>query len=128
MHKLHNPASITAPLGKYSHGVETAANLRWLYISGQVGVTKDGKTASGIEAQARAAFNSLTAILAEAGMGIADVVKINVFVTDPRLVPEYRKTRDEWSGEVRVASTLLVVAGLAHPDWLIEIEAIAAKA
>jgi len=128
VHKLRNPANITPPLGKYSHGVETAANLRWLYISGQVGVNKDGKTESGIEAQARTAFASISAILADAGMAVADVVKLNVFITDPRFVTEYRKTRDEWSGDVRVASTLLVVAGLAHQDWLIEIEAVAAKA
>ena len=61
-------------------------------------------------------------------MGRADLVKITVFVTDPRFVEEFRAARDKVLGaEPPVASTLLVVDGLAAPDILVEIEATAAR-
>jgi enamine deaminase RidA (YjgF/YER057c/UK114 family) len=128
MHQKHNPATAVAPFGNYSQAVEAAAGLRWLHLSGQVGVTPDGATQVGMEAQARAAFANLAALLAAAEMGFEDVVKLGIFVTGLDDVGAYRRVRDEVMGEVHVASTLLVVAGLARPEWVIEIEAIAAKA
>lgn len=128
MHKTHDPQSVCPPFSRYSHGVEAAPGLRWLHVSGQVGVDQSGKTASGAEAQARQAFANLKAVLADAGMGPADVVKLTTYITDRAHLAASRQARDEAFGDVRVASTLVVVAGLASPDWLIEVEAVAAKA
>jgi enamine deaminase RidA (YjgF/YER057c/UK114 family) len=61
-------------------------------------------------------------------MGLQDLVKVTVFLTRPIDIPAYRHIRDQALAGARPASTLLIVAGLAHPDWLIEIEATAARA
>jgi 2-iminobutanoate/2-iminopropanoate deaminase len=128
MHKLHNPPTAVAPFGRYAQAVETAKDLRWLLLSGQVGVTPDGGTGESFEAQARAAFANIKALLEAAGMGFADVVKLQIFLTSVDNIPIYRQVRDEFLGDLTVASTLLVVAGLARPEWKIEVEAVAAKA
>ena len=89
----------------------------------------DGSTAEGIEAQARTALENVRALLAGAGMATGDLVKMTVFVTDIRYADAYRAARDAVLGEdARVASTLLAVTALAKPEWLIEVEAVAAKA
>jgi len=60
-------------------------------------------------------------------MELADLVKVNVFLTRAGDIPASRSIRDEALQGAAPASTLLVVAGLAHPDLLIEIEAVAAR-
>lgn len=128
MSKTHNPATIAPPTGRYQHGVEVPAGARWLYISGQVGNRPDGTVPAGIAAQADAVWANIKAILVEAGMGLEDLVKINVLVTDARFVAATREARDKALGDTRPpASTLAVVVALASPDFLVEIEAIAAK-
>lgn len=121
-----NPASIAAPIGRYTHGVETAPGMRQLHVSGQVGLSPDGKLPSGVAAQAENVWRNIEAILAEAGMGIGDLVRVNTFLVDPAHVAESRAVRLRHLGEHRPASTLLVVAALAAPEYLIEIEALAA--
>lgn len=128
MHKLHNPPTAVAPFGKYAQAVEAAPGLRWLFLAGQVGVTPDGKAGERFEDQARAAFANIKALLADAGMGFEDVVKTNIYLTSIGDAADYRRVRDEFMGNLTVASTLVVVAGLARPEWRIEVEAVAAKA
>jgi enamine deaminase RidA (YjgF/YER057c/UK114 family) len=125
--KIYNPAAV-APPGAYSHGIEMPANARWLYIAGQLGVAPDGKMATSFEAQAEQAFRNLMAVLAEAGMGIADLVKINTYLTRREDVAAYREVRSRLFGAVRPTSTLLVITALARDGALIEIEGVAAKA
>ena len=128
MIKLYNPAGIAPPFSSYSHAAEAPGEWRWLHVSGQVGVTADGAVLDGFEAQATQAWKNIRAILAEAGMIMADIVKVNVYLTDSNQVPASRTTRDAALDGARPASTLFVVAGLANPAWLVEIEVIAATA
>lgn len=128
MLKAYNPDAVAAPASAYSHGMEVPANARWLYVSGQVGVRPDGTLAEGFEAQAEQALANMMAILAEAGMGAADLVRVNAYVTDAAHVKLIREIRARHFGESKPASTLVVVAALAAPDWLFEVEAVAAKA
>ena len=128
MTKRHNPATVHPPAGKYSHGVETAPGARLLYVAGQVGVKPDGSTAPSDEAQCDQAWANVKAVLAAGGMSVADVVKFNAYVTRTDLIPVYRGARDRALGDVAPpASTLVVVAALAHPSWIVEIECVAAK-
>ncbi|MDX1376537.1 MAG: RidA family protein [Burkholderiales bacterium] len=128
MNTISNPKSVHAPVGVYSHTVGVPANARWLAVAGQVGMNRRGVLAKGIRRQAEQAFRNVLACLRENGMRRQDLVKLTVFVTDSRLIPEYRAARARVLGDaVRPASTLLVVAGLASPDMLIEIEAWAAR-
>jgi enamine deaminase RidA (YjgF/YER057c/UK114 family) len=76
MNIQRTPATVSAPFGPYSHAVEVPAGSRLLYISGEVGALPDGTVPAGIEAQAETCWQNLVAILADAGMTIADLVKI----------------------------------------------------
>ena len=77
------------------------------------------------ETQAREALRSLKAHV-EAGGGTMDsIVKVNTYVTDIRYRGDWTAVRDEFFGKKMPASTMIGVTELAHPDWLIEVEAIA---
>ncbi len=128
MNKSHNPPTVAAPAGNYSQGIEVPPNARWLFIAGQLGMTPDGKLSDGIDAQAAQAFANIVAMLAAAGMGPADLVKMTIFLTDERSIPVMRTAREKVLGGARPASTLLVVKALASPEFLIEVEAVAARA
>ncbi len=129
MLKRLNPATLHAPAGKYSHGVEVPPGARMLYVSGQVGAKPDGSTAASDAAQCEQAWANVMNVLAAAGMGAADIVKLNAYVTRTDLIPVYRVARDKALGDaVPPASTLVVAAGLANPAWVVEIECVAARA
>ena len=127
MLKIHNPASISSSRSNYSHGVEVPPNARWLFISGQVAVAPDGSTPEDIDAQMALAFDNVQTVLAEAGMGLNDVVQINTYVTDVAYFSAFRDLRNRLFTTHKAASTAVVVAALAHPGLKVEIEAVAAK-
>jgi enamine deaminase RidA (YjgF/YER057c/UK114 family) len=123
-----NPDTVPKPFSRYSNAAEVPAGSRWLHISGQVGATPDGAIRQGFTAQAEQTWKNILAILAAAGMSVKDLVKVNVFLTRAGDVAESRRLRDAALQGAAPASTLLVVPALAHPDLLVEIEAVAAKA
>jgi len=128
MHKKHNPSAIAPPFSNYAHAVESAPNLRWLHVSGQVGVKPDGSCPSDFAGQCEAAWDNLLQALKAAGMGPQDIVKVTTFMTDRNDLAASRPIRERKIEGVPVAATLIFVAGLARPEWKIEIECIAAKA
>jgi len=121
-----NPKTVAPPFSRYSHGVEAPDNARWLHVSGQVGVTPEGKVLDGAEAQIEQAWRNVLSVLAAAGMGPRDLVKVTTFLIDRADLPTARAVRDRMLQGAEPASTLLFVAGLASPDWQVEIEATAA--
>ena len=126
MHVTYNPAAVPPPFSRYSQAVEAPAGARWLHVSGQVGVLPDGTMAEGAAAQMEAAWRNVLAVLEAAGMGPGDLVKVTAFLTRPEDTGLYRQVRDRLLEGAEPASTLIVVAALAHPDWMVEIEAVAA--
>jgi enamine deaminase RidA (YjgF/YER057c/UK114 family) len=128
MPKTFNPPGVAPPASRYSHGAEVGSGARWLYISGQVGTAPDGTIRQGLKAQMEQVFANIGKALETAGMTKRDVVKLTVFVTQPgpEALAVYRTLRDQWLEGHAAAATYLVVAGLAHPDFLVEIEAVAA--
>ncbi len=123
-----NPPGIRPPFARYAHAVAVPPGLRWVVCSGQLGVGPDDGAPEGARAQAEVCFANIDAILAEAGMGRGDVVRINAYVTDRAHMAGYMAARDAWlAGVTRLpASTLMVVAGFTRPEFLVEIEVIAA--
>jgi enamine deaminase RidA (YjgF/YER057c/UK114 family) len=121
-----NPSGVRAPASRYSHAILVQGGARRLVISGQVGVDVDGSVPSSGEAQLALVFRNLREILKAHGMGIENVVKTTAFLTDRALLPAYRAAREAAFAEHAPASTLLFVAGLADPRYLVEIEAEAA--
>jgi len=127
MHQAHNPPTVPKPASAYHQAVEVPPNARWLHISGQLGLTPAGKLQAGTAAQADQAWANILGLLAAAGMSPENLVKVTTFIVDPADVATVRAAREKALGPVRVASTLLVVQGLASPEYRIEIEAVAAK-
>ena len=111
----------------YSHAHEVAAGARLLFISGQLGVSPDDGLSTEFRAQAVQAMANIENILAASGMAVSNVIKLTYFVTKPENLPVLGELRTErWSSSEPPAVTVLVVAGLASPKYLIEIEAVAA--
>jgi 2-iminobutanoate/2-iminopropanoate deaminase len=122
-----NPSSIHPPFANYAHGLEVAPGARLIFCSGQLGIGRDSVVPDAVEAQARLCFRSISAILGEAGMSLADIVRINAYVSAAEYLSGYMKVRDEFVGAPAPASTLMIVQGFARPEFKIEIEAIAAR-
>lgn len=115
-----------APFSKYSQAVETNGNVRWLHVSGQVGIAPNGLMPDTFEQQHEMAWKNVFAVLAAADMTVTDIVEVIAIVTDHDQVPIYRITRDRMLEGHECASTMLV-CGLANPDWKVEIAIRAAK-
>jgi enamine deaminase RidA (YjgF/YER057c/UK114 family) len=126
MFTKHNPQTIAAPASAYAQGVEARGASRWLHVSGQIGSLPDGSLAGDSAAQMEECWRRIFEVLAGAGMDKTNIVKVTVFLTDPRDIGLYREIRDRNLDGHEAASTLLVVSGLAAPEWTMEIEAIAA--
>ena len=121
-----NPATIRPPFARYSHGVEVQAGHRFVFCSGQLGVTAEGTVPEGARAQADLCFANIAAILAEAGMTLSDIVRINAYVTDRAHMKGYMEARDAHVGTPPPASTLMIVSGFTLPEFKVEIEVVAA--
>lgn len=108
----------------YSHVVKAGNTV---YIAGQTAQGQDGQVvgAGNITAQAIQVFENLKRALGAANADFSHIVKITVFVTDPRYREAISQVRRSYLGDALPASTLVVVAGLADPAYLLEIEAIA---
>ena len=124
------PPTIAPPFARYAHGVAVPAGHRLVVTSGQLGLAADGSVPEGAAAQAAICFANLDAILAEAGAARADVIRLNAYVTDRAHMAGYMAARDAWlAGVDRLpASTLVIVSGFTRPEFVVEIEAMAAVA
>ena len=128
MHKRHNPETVVEAFGKgYSQAMEIDPNKRWLFTAGQVGVAPDGNTLDSIEGQVAQTWANIIALLNEGGMGIDDIVKITGYIVGKENFSAYAAGRKKALGEASPASTAIIVPALAMPQWLVEIEVIAAK-
>lgn len=121
-----NPEGVHRPGSRYSHAAVVTDSARRVVISGQIGLAPDGAVPAEGPAQIDLALANLGAVLAAAGMGVPQLVKMTVFLTDPALIAPWRVARDGFLGGHAPASTLLIVAGLADPRFLVEVEAEAA--
>ena len=127
MIKPHNPPSIAPPMALYVHANEVPPNARWLFVSGQVGAHPDGRVGATALEQAEIIWHNIDAILASAGMGFSDIVKVTTYSTGAEHLSALKDVRDRVLQGHLPASTLLIVNGLARPEWLVEVEVYAAK-
>jgi 2-iminobutanoate/2-iminopropanoate deaminase len=126
VHKPLSPTTIHPPFAPYSHGIEVAAGSRLVFCSGQLGIAADGHIPPDCAGQTELIFESIAAILREAGMGLKDIVRINAFVTGREHLQPYMQVRNRLFAAPYPASTLMMVSGFARPEFVVEIEAIAA--
>jgi 2-iminobutanoate/2-iminopropanoate deaminase len=127
MNRRLEPPGLTPPFATYAHGVEVPASSRFVFGAGQVGVRPDGSVGEGVEEQAEILWDNIRQVLAESDMEIADIVQLNMIMVDPSDRDGAMRVRDAVLGDHRPASTLMYIAQLAAPEWLIEIDYIAAK-
>jgi 2-iminobutanoate/2-iminopropanoate deaminase len=113
------------PALRYSPGMLVHGDARTLYISGQIGMDAAGQTRPDFAGQAEQAWQNLEGVLTAAGMTLRDVVKVAVFLTSRDHYAAFIAARAKVLGDHKPASTLLIVSGLALPELLVEIEAIA---
>ncbi|MCF1470640.1 RidA family protein [Agrobacterium vitis] len=127
MKKTFNPPSVRRPFGNYNHGLLVPPGASLLVTSGQVGIGVDDSIPNDLEGQAVLCFEAIGAILTEAGMSYADVIRISGFVTRREDFAPYMAVRDRYTLEPKSVSTLLIVTGFTRPEFLVEVEVTAAK-
>jgi reactive intermediate/imine deaminase len=120
-----NPSTLSTPTG-YTHVVAPLRG-RLVFIAGQVANDRTGTVVGkgDFKAQAKQVFENLRAAVEAAGGTMADIAKINVYVTDTSQLAALREVRQQYFTANPPASTLVQVVRLAREDYLIEIEAIA---
>lgn len=121
------PTTIRAPFARYSHAFAVPPGEMVVFVSGQLGVRPDDTVPEDPSQQAHICFDNIAAILADAGMTLADLVQVRAFVTDRSYMAPYMAVRDARVGPVPPASTLMIVSGFTRPEMKVEIEAIAAR-
>ena len=111
----------------YSQGIKVTNAQTLLFLAGQVAYDKDGSPMhrGDFKAQARECFKALKALCEAQGGTLQNIVKINTYITDIRYRVDLVPVREEFFGKKGPASTLIAVPALAHPDYMIEVEAIA---
>ncbi len=116
------------PLGDYSQAW-TVTGAKLIFLAGQVSVDMDGNPVGvgDVAFQTRTVLDNLKSVLGGAGANLRDVIKLNIYVTN---MAEYRERtqeiRREYFPQDFPASTLVEVKSLARPEFMVEIEAIAA--
>jgi 2-iminobutanoate/2-iminopropanoate deaminase len=126
VHKSLSPSQIHPPFAPYSHGIEVAPGSRLVFCSGQLGIAADKAVPADCAGQTKLCFDNIAAILAEAGMGLQNIVRINAFVSGREHLAQYMAVRNALFAAPYPASTLMIVSGFARPEFVVEIEAIAA--
>ena len=123
-----NPSNISTPFTNYSHVVTVEGAQKLVFCAGQVAADVDGKVLppDDFEAQTKMVMQNLTNALAAGGAKLSDVTKVTIYICNPHDVPKARRILFDYFGDHPPGSTLCVLRGLAHPNFLLEIEAIAA--
>ncbi|HRX37558.1 MAG TPA: RidA family protein [Aestuariivirga sp.] len=114
------------PFSNYEQGIEIAPGARIVHVSGQVGAEVNGTIPADATRQHELAWDNALAILAAAGMDHTNVVDAHVYITDRSHLGISREVRDRKLKGHLPASTLLVVAGLADPRLVVEVDLVAA--
>ncbi len=129
MSDQNNPKTVHKPLGMYSHTIKVPASAEWLVIAGQVGMNAKGDIANGAKRQTEQALKNVLACLRAHRMTKEHLIKLTIYLTDARHIEDMRAARSKVLGDtVRPTSTLVIIDGLAAPEFLVEVEAWAAKA
>lgn len=126
MHIFHD-IGVAKQIGSYSDAVEVQPNARWLFTAGTPGLALDGSLPSDITGQAELAWTHIVAMLARSGMTVKDLVKVTHYLLRASDIPAYVKVRSRFLGDARPASMLLIIPELVRPEFLLEVEAYAAK-
>jgi enamine deaminase RidA (YjgF/YER057c/UK114 family) len=123
-----NPNNISKPFSNYAHVVTVDGAQKLVFCAGQVAADAGGNVLppDDFDAQAKMVMQNLTNALAAGGAKLSDVTKITIYICNPHDVPRARGILHTYFGAHPPGSTLCILRGLANPNFLLEIEAIAA--
>ena len=122
----HNPADgVYSTGGDWIHALEVRGAGRLLFVSGTMGLRPDFSAPATLEEQLECLWNNLRAILASAGMTTDNIVRLTSYLRDAAYAEANAQARIRALGERRIPTTAIVVQTL-QPDWLVELEIIAA--
>ncbi|MEU5948549.1 RidA family protein [Micromonospora sp. NPDC047465] len=120
-----NPATLPEPSGTYTHGTLVTGARRTVFVSGQVPWGDgSGRVPKDFDAQCRLTWHNVLTVLAEAGMGIENLAKVTIYLSDRKYREANGRIRQEILGDHRAALTI-IITDIYSPEWLLEIEAIA---
>jgi enamine deaminase RidA (YjgF/YER057c/UK114 family) len=124
--KTIQPNGLNDPRPRYSQGIETTGG-KLVFVAGQTASDKDGNVVGkgDIKAQTTRVFANLRAVLEAAGGSLEDLVMTTTYITDRAHREGYNEVRRQQYKKDPPTSTLVIISGLAHPDYLIEIAGIA---
>lgn len=124
-HEIIQPKSVHSTVGVgYSHVARVGDTV---YIAGQIALNRSGHLVGegDIEAQTQQVYANLQAILKELGGNLNDIVKMTTYLTDRSQLEAFRRVRNRFFSDPFPPNTLLFILGLAQPQYLVEIEAVA---
>jgi enamine deaminase RidA (YjgF/YER057c/UK114 family) len=126
MRNVIQPKSLSDPRPRYSQGI-LADGGKLLFVAGQTASDKDGNVVGkgDIEAQTHQVFKNLSAVLKEVGGSLDNLVMTTTYITDRQYREGYNRVRQQYYKKNPPTSTLVIISGLAHPDYLIEINGVA---
>ena len=125
--RLFNPKKISTWPIPYTHGAEVEAGSRLLFMSGQVGRSlPDGDILPDFESQIRQTYENINSVLEDAGMDFTNIIKMTTYITDRKHLEAMREIRAEILDGHKPAHTLVIAAGLAYEEYLIEVDCTAA--
>lgn len=116
---------IYATTPDYVHAMEVVAPSRFLFSSGTMGLDGNGKAPAGLEEQLALLWSNLRRILADAHMTTDNIIRLTSYLRDVSYVEANQEARLRAIGDRRIP-TVAIVAETLTPDWLVEIEIIAA--
>lgn len=123
---VRNPADgVYAATPDYVHAMEVANPSRFLFLSGTMGLDGEGRAPPALDAQLELVWSNIRRILAEAGMTTANIVRVTSYLRDAAYAEANQNARLAALGDRRVPTTAIVVQTLT-PEWLIELEVVAA--
>lgn len=122
----HNPSEgVYSTGGDWVHALEVRGAARMLFVSGTMGLRPDFTAPPTLDEQLECVWNNLRAILASAGMTVDNIVRLTSYLRDASYAEANAQARIAALGDRRIPTTAIVVQTL-QPDWLIELEIIAA--
>ncbi len=126
-HAVHD-LGVAKQIGAYSDAIEVKPGLRWLLMSGTPGLSTTGELPGGVAGQAERSWQHVISLLERVGMTVGDIVKVTQYLTRAEDIPAYARVRSRFLGDARPASMLLVIPQLVRPEFLVEVEIVAAMA
>ena len=128
--KILNPDSLGKPLGQYSQITRVKAS-EFLFIAGQVGADKDGRTSADFDAQCAQTFANIGLALASQGASFANIVEFTTYLVHSQDIPKFMAYRTRefpklFAGGAYPPNTLLTIDRLVREEFLIEVSAVAA--